>query len=135
MKTFRLVLRDPIRYEAIDNVSSFIGEDASGSFGILANHARLMTRLVFGLARFKVINGSWQYLAMPGGMLYFTGNELTLNCRRWIRGDNYEDISNNLSQILDTEEQNLLEMKRNLHRIEENILRYMMEVEKRAPEL
>jgi len=135
MNSFRLVLKDPIHYETIDNVYSFIGEDASGSFGILANHARMMTRLIFGLARFKVINGPWQYLAMPGGMLYFKGNELTLNCRRWLRGDNYEDISNNLSQILEMEELNLQEMKRNLHRIEENILRYMMEVERRAHEL
>ena len=132
MNTFRLVLRDTIRLERIENVCSFTGEDASGSFGILANHARLMTRLVFGLARFKVANANWQYLAMPGAMLYFADNELTLNTRRYLRSDNYEDISRNLSEILTREEHNLVEMKRNLHRIEENMLRYMMEVETRG---
>ena len=129
MQTFQLILRDPVHCENIDNVCSFIGEDATGGFGILANHARLMTRLVFGLARFKVSDGAWQYLAMPGAMLYFADNELTLNTRRWLKGDNYEDISRNLSEILMEEEHNLQEMKRNLHRIEENVLRYMMEIE------
>ena len=135
MNTFRLVLRDPVRYESIDNVCSFIGEDESGSFGILANHGRLMTRLVFGLARYKVLNENWQFLAMPGAMLYFSDNKLSLNTRRWLKGDNFEDISGNLSEILMEEELSLKEMKRNLHRIEENILRYMMEVESREPEL
>lgn len=135
MQTFRLVLRDPVQYESIDNVCSFIGEDGSGSFGVLANHARMMTRLIFGLARFKLSKGNWQYLAMPGAMLYFSDNQLTLDTRRWLRGDNFEDISRHLSEILVEEEHNLMEMKRNLHRIEENILRYMMEVEIREPEL
>ena len=132
MNTFSLVLRDTIHFDRIENVCSFTGEDTSGSFGILANHARLMTRLVFGLARFKLLNGTWQYLAMPGAMLYFADNELTLNTRRYLRGDNYDDISRNLSEILTREEHNLVEMKRNLHRIEENMLRYMMEVETRG---
>ena len=135
MNTFRLILRDSVQTERIDNVCSFTGEDSSGSFGILANHTRLMTRLVFGLARFRLLNGTWQYLAMPGAMLYFTDNELILNTRRYLRSDNYQDISRRLSEILTTEEQNLQDMKRNLHRIEENILRYMMEVETRVPEL
>ena len=34
-------------------MASFIGEDDSGSFGILAGHARMMTMLGFGLARFR----------------------------------------------------------------------------------
>ena len=135
MNTFRLILRDSVQTERIDNVSSFTGEDSSGSFGILANHTRLMTRLVFGLARFKLLNGAWQYLALPGAMLYFINNELILNTRRYIRSDSYADISSRLTEILSAEEQNLQDMKRNLHRIEENILRCMMEVETLGPEL
>ncbi len=38
-------------YERIDDVSSFVGEDDSGSFGLLARHDRFMTVLDFGLAR------------------------------------------------------------------------------------
>ena len=135
MDTFRLTLRDSVQTEHLENVCSFIGEDPSGSFGILANHTRLMTRLVFGLARFRLSDGTWQYLAMPGAMLYFIENELLLNTRRYLRSDNYQDISRRLTEILTTEEQNLQDMKRNLHRIEENILRYMMDIETRGPGL
>lgn len=135
MRTFRLILRDPIHCETIDYVSSFTGEDTSGRFGILANHARCMTRLVFGLARFRVRDGAWQYLAMPGAVLYFDNNVLTLNSRRVLRGDNFQSISQQLSELLAVEEQNLLDMKRNLQRIEENILRYLLESESRGLEL
>lgn len=135
MQTFRLILRDSMHCETIDDVSSFSGEDPSGRFGILANHARCMTRLVFGLARFRVLNGSWQYLALPGAVLYFNNNELTLNSRRCLRGDDFQSISKQLSELLAIEEQNLLDMKRNLHRIEENILRYLLETENPGLEL
>ena len=53
MNSFRIMLRDNSRSETIDGVVSFVAEDASGSFGLLAGHARIMTSLVFGLARFK----------------------------------------------------------------------------------
>ena len=135
MKTFRLLLRDTVRNESIENVCSFVGEDASGSFGILADHARFMTRLVFGLARFKVVNFPWQYLAMPGAMLHFSNNAMTLITRRYLRSENYLAISNDLMEILTVEEHNLLEMKHNLHRIEEHILSYMRAYETRTPEL
>lgn len=135
MNTFRLTLRDSVKTEHIDNVRSFTGEDASGSFGILADHSRMMTSLAFGLARYKLLDGNWHYLAMPGAMLYFIENELILNARRYIRSDNYEDISSRLTEILAAEEQSLQDIKRNLHRIEENIMRYMMEIEKPGTEL
>lgn len=130
MNTFQMILRDTVRSETIEGVSSFIGEDASGRFGILANHMRMMTKLIFGLARFRVRDEPWQYLAMPGAMLYFADNEMALNTRRFIRSDNYEDISQALTEILSVEEQALMEMKHTLRRIEENTMRYMIEIEK-----
>jgi F-type H+-transporting ATPase subunit epsilon len=124
-----------MRYEYIKEVTSFVGEDSSGSFGILAGHDRLITNLIFGLARFKTENGPWQYLAMPGAMLYFTGNELNLNTRRYLKSDNYETISQALVDILTQEERDLQGLKRSLRLIEENILRRLMVTENqwRAP--
>lgn len=132
MKTFRMILRDTARHDYIDGVVSFVGEDASGSFGILAGHDRMITSLVFGLARFSTEDGLWQYLAMPGAMLYFTGNQLHINTRRYLMSDNYENVSQALVEILTVEEQDLQEMKRNLHRIEESIMRQLMELETRG---
>jgi F-type H+-transporting ATPase subunit epsilon len=130
MNTFRMMLRDNSRFETIERVVSFVAEDASGSFGLLAGHARLMTSLVFGLARFRRETGPWQYLAMPGAILLFEDNVLNLNTRRYLLGGNYEDMSSALVEKLAHEERSLNEMKRTLHQIETNVLKQMLEMNK-----
>ena len=125
MKTFTLLLLGATQTERIEGVSSFVGEDASGSFGILAGHARIITSLVFGLARFRVEDEPWQYLALPGAILYFLDNELSLSTRSYLMDDNYERISTVLQEQLLDEEEDLRTMKQGLHQMEEEILRRM----------
>ena len=125
MRTFTLVLLGATQTEKIEGVTSFVAEDASGSFGILAGHARIITTLVFGLARFRVGDEPWQYLALPGGALYFLDNELTLSTRSYLIDDNYERISTVLQERLLGEEEELRTMKEGLQRMEEEILRRM----------
>ena len=43
MNSFILRLQDATHAQDIAGVTSFVGEDDSGSFGILANQARMMT--------------------------------------------------------------------------------------------
>jgi len=104
MSGFTLRLQDATRAEEIANVTSFVGEDASGSFGILAGHARMMTSLVVGLARFRVGEDNWKYLALPGAALYFHDNILTLSTRHYLLDDDYMRISEALQQQLLEEE-------------------------------
>lgn len=130
MNTFDILLRDNLRSETIREVVSFVGEDASGSFGILADHARLMTSLVFGLARFRNVAGDWRYLAVPGAILCFDRNVLNLNTRRYLLGDSYGDMSRALVEKLTEEEESLKEMKQTLHHIESSVLRQMLEINK-----
>jgi len=132
LKTFKLILQDAMRIEQIENITSFVGEDASGSFGVLAGHARLMTSLVFGLARFRVEDQPWQYLAMPGAMLYFVDNELSISTRRYLKDDDYENISYDLQKQLLAEEEDLREMKQSLHHMEEEILRRMRDASRKG---
>jgi F-type H+-transporting ATPase subunit epsilon len=128
MKPFTLILQDATRTERIEQVTSFTGEDASGSFGILAGHVRMMTSLVFGLARFRVGNNRWQYLALPGAVLYFNDNELSLSTRRYLLDDSYERISIALHEQLLAEEKELHELKKSLHRMEEEVLKRLWEM-------
>ena len=128
MKTFTLILRDAMHVQRIEQVASFVGEDATGSFGILAGHARMMTSLVFGLARFRTSENAWQYLALPGAVLYFNHNELSLSTRRFLVDDNYERISTALHEHLLAEEQELHELKKSLHHMEEEVLRRLWEM-------
>jgi len=82
MNGFVLHLQSATQYERIEHVTSFVGEDDSGSFGILAGHARMMTVLGFGLARFRAGDDDWQFVAMPGALVYFVDGQLYLSSRR-----------------------------------------------------
>jgi F-type H+-transporting ATPase subunit epsilon len=130
MNTFTLRLQDTSQAEEVEGVTAFVGEDTSGSFGILAGHARFMTSLVMGLARYRVDDEDWQYLAVPGALLYFRDNTLTLNTRRYFRDSDYTRISAVLQDQLLKEEENLHVMKESLHRMEEEVLRRMWEIKR-----
>jgi F-type H+-transporting ATPase subunit epsilon len=82
VNTFAVQLLAADRGERVDGVASFVGEDASGSFGLMARHQRFMTVLAFGLARLTLADGSRRYLGLPGGLLYFVDNELRIFTRR-----------------------------------------------------
>ena len=133
MNEFTLILRDTSQYKIIEGVTSFVGEDSSGSFGILPDHSRMMTVLVFGLSRFCVRNTSWQYLAMPGATLYFVNNKLTLNTRSFLLSDDYTYMSETLLQSLLADEEKLTSIKNSLRHLEETILRRIRDIAKFAP--
>jgi F-type H+-transporting ATPase subunit epsilon len=128
MSTFTLSLHDATHSEEIRDVTSFVGEDTSGSFGILPGHARMMTLLVIGLARFRISQGNWQYLAVPGAVLYFRDNRLTISTRRYLLDHDYMRISQVLQQQLFVEEEKLRSMKESLHHMEEKIFRRLWEM-------
>jgi F-type H+-transporting ATPase subunit epsilon len=128
MKSFTLSLHDATRADEIDGVTSFVGEDASGSFGILPGHDRMLTCLIIGLARFRIGDEGWTYLALPGAVLYFHNNRLTLSTRHYLIDDNYLRISQALQEELLAEEEKLNTMKQSLHRMEEQLLKRLWEM-------
>lgn len=123
MRGFIMHLQSATQYERIEQVTTFVGEDVSGSFGILAGHNRMMTSLLFGLARFRTEEDEWEFLALPGGMLYFVENELFLNTRRYLRGTDYAGIAKALEQQLRSEEALLRDLKESMHRLEEEMFK------------
>jgi len=133
VSTFTLHLYGADRGERIDGVASFVGEDVSGSFGILAHHARFMTVLVFGLARFTHADGRREYLGLPGGVLYFVDNALHLSTRRYMRDSHAQRIASALTGELAREEQQLAETRRKLQRLEAEMLRHLAELERSTP--
>ena len=123
MKSFVLHLQDATHYELIDQVTSFVGQDDSGLFGILADHARMMTVLAFGLARYRTTDERWHFLAVPRGLLYCVNNNLYLSARRYIRDDEYVRISQALEKQLVTEETALRTIKDSLQKLEEEMFK------------
>ena len=128
MRLFTLLLQDATHTERIEDVTSFVGEDASGSFGLLGGHARMMTALTFGLARFRIGEDAWRYLALPGAVLYFDDNVLTLSTRHYLLDDDYLRISQALQQQLLAEEEALHAMKQSLHRMDQEVLKRLWEM-------
>jgi len=125
MKTFVLHLQSATQYERVSDVVSFVGADASGSFGILAGHERMISTLGFGLARCRTADEKWQYIAMPGAVLYFVGAELTVSTRRYLRGPDYASMSGALHEQLLAEEEKLREVRQTLARLEDEMLRHL----------
>jgi len=128
VNAFTLHLQGATQYERIEGVTSFVGRDASGSFGLLAGHQRLMTTLAFGLARFRIAGGAWQYLAMPGAVLYFIGNELFISTRRYVRDDHYARITQTLDEQLRADEAGLRSIKDSLRRLEEEMFKRLWRI-------
>ena len=141
MNAFTLLLQDATRTERVDGVTSFIGNDASGSFALWAGHERTLTELEFGLARFRCAarpdekqageTDAWQYLAVPGALLYFCDNTLTLCARRFIRGDDYARINQTLRETLQAEERDLQRVKTSLRQMEDAVLKRLYELNTR----
>ena len=126
MKTFQLHLMSPKKGECVEAVVGFTGRDLSGSFNILAEASRRMTVLVFGLAQFRTADEKTEYLALPGGLLYFLNNELRVTTTNYARSPNYETITLALEKEVRMEEAGILETKRSIHRLDEEILKRMV---------
>lgn len=131
MSTFVLQLMDSTHSEQITAVTSFIGEDASGSFGLQAQHAHFITALVFGLAKFCCVKGEWQYLAVPGGILVFKDNMLTISTRHFLLDTDFERISALLQQQLLAEEEKLRTTKSSLQTLEQAMLKRMLALQRK----
>ncbi|MGB0467611.1 MAG: F0F1 ATP synthase subunit epsilon [Pontibacterium sp.] len=128
MKAFTLLLQSATGAETIEGVTRFVGVDSSGSFGIRANHARMISSLTFGLARFCRGDQPWCYLALPGGLLYFSDNRLTITTRSYLTDSDYERISHALQEKLVAQEKKMQTIKSSLHSMEEEMLRRMWAV-------
>jgi len=123
MNTFLLHLESATQYEKVEDVVGFVGEDDSGRFGILPGHARMMTLLTFGLARFRRAGQDWEFLALPGAVAYFVNNQLHISTRHYLRGKEYERISAALQEELRAEEEALRAMKQSVSRLEEEMFK------------
>lgn len=116
--------------ETIDGVVSFVGEDASGSFGLMARHARFMTVLTFGLARLRLADGRVRYVGLPGGVLVFDGDTLRISTRRYLVGEDAAALGQALARLVQAEQRALTETLQKLHRLEAEVLHRLAELER-----
>jgi F-type H+-transporting ATPase subunit epsilon len=130
MRSMTLQLLHASGSESFDDVTSFVAEDASGSFGILPGHAPMMTALSVGLARFRTGNDVWHYLALPGGILSGGKGTLTLCTRRYLHDTDFRQMGALLTKLHQSEEETLGGIRESLHRLEEEMMRRLREIER-----
>jgi len=121
-------LQSSTQYRRLDDVETFVGADASGAFGLLAGHERMMTVLGSGLARFRTGDGAWHFLALPGGLVYFVGGELYLSTRRYVLGDDYRTVAAQLGEALAAEDESIRSLKDSVARLEREMVRRLWQL-------
>lgn len=131
MNRFPVHLQSATQYQRVDDVECFVGRDASGSFGLMARHERMMTVLGFGLARLRTAGGAWHYVALPGGLAYFADGELTISTRRFVLGDDYRRVAAAVDDTLRAEERALQALKESVTRLEHEMARRIWRLRER----
>jgi F-type H+-transporting ATPase subunit epsilon len=124
--TFAIELSAEDASERIDNVVSFVGADASGSFGILPRRAPLATTLAWGLCAFRTADDERHYLAVPGGVLLFTNGVLHLATRRYVREDDPQRIVERLTQEMQREQESTRAVHELLRNLDRELLRHLL---------
>ncbi len=134
MNTFVVHLHASRGTDHFDDVVQFIAADDSGSFGLLAGHAPLVAVLRYGLARFVDRTGRWRYLALPGGVLNFAGNCLTLATVRYFLGDESATICRQLAEEMARADSDVHSSRATLNEIEHALVRRLGELSGRLRE-
>lgn len=127
MKPFLLTIHDIAHTQTITDVVSFTGEDSSGGFGILPGRERLISCLSFGMVRIRTLSGQALFIAMPGGVLYFVNNTLTISTRHFVVSDDFEQIHKILQHEILDEELQLQSLKKSFHTMENELMKRLLQ--------
>lgn len=126
VKGFTLELCDTRTMEGVEGVESFVGEDASGSFGILADREHFVTVLVWGICRYRTNDGCWHYAALPGGVLSFLEGTLTICTRHFLQSDDATELEKRLDAEIAAEESSRRAISDLIHTMDRELLRRMI---------
>lgn len=132
MSTFTLLLFDINQQCHYDNVHSFVGRDRSGSFGIQAGHETFVTCLQPGLARFRMADECWHYIAQPGAVILFQDQTLQLSTAQFLLSDERETLVSQMDAQWQELDQQLGSTKRNIAQVEQALARKIWEMNRRG---
>lgn len=132
MRTFALHLLDSRGSDHFDHVTQLVAADDSGSFGILAGHARMVAVLRYGLVRFVDAAGKWHYLSLPGGVLSGDGTQVTIMTAHYFLGDERGLICRQLAEEMASTDSDVHTSRATLAEIEHSLVRRLGELSGRG---
>ena len=135
MATFTLLLNDISQALQFDAVTSFIGRDASGSFGLQAGHEAFVTCLQPGLARFRDQQQQWHYIAQPGAVVLFRNNQLQIAATQMLVSTDRDSLVTQMDAQWRAVDQQRGSMKLNITQVEQALARKLWELNKRGETL
>jgi F-type H+-transporting ATPase subunit epsilon len=108
-------------------VVSFVGSDASGSFGILGGREPFATTVSWGICRLRMADQVvWRYLALPGGVLSFASGRLHIAARRYFLDDDPERIVKTLTEQMRAEDQRTRDVHELLRDLDRELMRRLL---------
>lgn len=129
MNSFTIYLQSITKEEQIHNVMSFVSEDDSGKYGVMANHCRMLTNIKIGMSKITYTNFTTEYLALASGIIYFTNNKLYINTKNYTRSDDYYKLVEILNTQLKSEDQAIKNINETIERVDEMVLKRLWELE------
>lgn len=133
MSAFSLSFCGAGTIERFDGVVRFVGADGGGSFGILPHHEATVAVLRWGLARFEDTSGTWRYAALPGGVLRFAGDAMTIVAARYFIGTDRAALAERLAADLARADSALRTMRDTLDGIERTLVRRLNDLGQARP--
>ena len=78
------------------------------------------------MTRLRASSGQTLYLALPGGVLYFSNDNLTISTRHFVVSDNFEQVLKTLQQDILDEEIQLQTLKKSFHALEKELMKRLL---------
>jgi F-type H+-transporting ATPase subunit epsilon len=128
MSTFSIVFCGAGGVERFDGIVRFIGADDSGSFGIRPRHEAAIAVLRCGLARFQDTSGTWRYAALPGGVLRFAGDAMTIVAAHCFIGTERTLLAERLAADLARADSELRTMRDTLDGIDRTLIQRLSDL-------
>jgi F-type H+-transporting ATPase subunit epsilon len=129
----RLTVRMPTEIFMQEEVTKIKAEALNGWFGMLPRHIDFVTALVPGVLAFTPAGtNAEQYLAIEQGILVKCGPEVSVSTRAAVRGTDLEQLKREVRERFETEEERQKETFAFEVKLEADLVRGLLELEKHA---
>ncbi len=132
MRTFTCLLHDFSRQWQTDQALSFVASDSSGSFGLQARHETCLTCLRPGLARLRLQDEGWLYIAQPGAVVVFRENVLRISTSQFILSRERDLLIARMEQAWQAADQGLRTTRTSYLQMEQALTRKLWEMNRQG---
>jgi F-type H+-transporting ATPase subunit epsilon len=128
----RLTVRLPTETLMQEEVTRIKAEAPNGWFGLLPRHIDFVTALVPGVLIFTQAHGSEEYLAIDQGVLVKCGPDVSVSTRAAVRGTNLDQLRKDVEARFQAEEEREKKTFSSEAKLEADLVRGLLELEKNA---